>query len=178
MLEMPPGRWLVRHVPDRYAPRDPLTGAYSSLARSRIRPSSHLASIDIAGLMRLNDWYGFVQGDLVIRTVATRLRNALPACRLYRVGGDEFLVEIPSLADETEARALAARIAALAGEPIDGLEAPVGLHIAVDLEPVGRDLEQARRRLDAVQWAAYKDRGSTPGLAIRDVGGVGARPSH
>lgn len=50
-------------------------------------------SIDLNDLKTLNDTRGHTEGDKALREVARILRAHLPkGCRLYRVGGDEFVI--------------------------------------------------------------------------------------
>lgn len=143
------GRWLARHGPDWVVPRDVLTGAYRRPAIARIRPGSHLALIDVVGMWGINQAHSLHWGDMYLRAFAAGLRGVAPGARVYRIGGDEFLVEVRRLADEAEALALGARIAALAVDPLDGRGPRGGARVAVDPAPVGRDLHAALLRVDA-----------------------------
>jgi diguanylate cyclase (GGDEF)-like protein len=53
---------------------------------------------DIDGLKKINDSFGHLEGDKLLREFGTRLRDA---CRGYdyvaRMGGDEFVVTAPGL---------------------------------------------------------------------------------
>lgn len=75
--------------------------------------------IDLDRFKSVNDTYGHEAGDVLIKTVATRLRDA---CRQYdsviRWGGDEFIVICPHT-DHEEVATLAERIrATVAGHPV------------------------------------------------------------
>ena len=132
--------WLVRHGPDWLAPRDGLTGAYSRIAVSRIRRGSCLALADVIEMKRINDMDGFACGQLVLAAVGDRLRR-LPATRVYRFGGDEFLVEAVPFANEAEARAFGEQVASTMDVPVDGVSSPVRLRVTVDLDSVGHNPE-------------------------------------
>lgn len=79
------------------AQRDHLTGAgnRARLAQALddgLTPSGVLY-VDIDDFKRINDLHGHAAGDQVLRIVAARLDQLLgPHDRLFRVGGDEFLV--------------------------------------------------------------------------------------
>jgi diguanylate cyclase (GGDEF)-like protein len=53
-------------------------------------------SVDMNGLKRINDTRGHRAGDEAIKAVVIELRRALDSylgkCRIYRVGGDEFVI--------------------------------------------------------------------------------------
>jgi diguanylate cyclase (GGDEF)-like protein len=104
------------------ARRDSLTGAFNrslmdedlknaqvSAMTSR-RPSA-LVMIDIDHFKRYNDTYGHTEGDTVLRMVAQRIQREIrPSDRLYRYGGEEFLVLLRDSSLE-EGEAAATRIA-------------------------------------------------------------------
>src|SRR5205814_2349961 len=77
--------------------------------RHRRRFSVLVADMD--GLKRLNDTEGHAAGDVALRELAGRLREALRAGdAAYRIGGDEFAALLPE-ADEVDARSAVARVA-------------------------------------------------------------------
>jgi len=121
---------------------DPLTGVWNraasianlrrELARSeREGTSLSVFMADIDHLRLVNDTYGHVAGDAVLRETAQRVRSAT---RLYdsvgRYDGEEFLVIAPGcLAAEAERRAERLR-AAVGGAPFDLPEGPIQLTLS------------------------------------------------
>jgi diguanylate cyclase (GGDEF)-like protein len=86
-----------------------LKKAQASGAASR-RPSA-LVMIDIDHFKRYNDTYGHTEGDTVLRMVCQRIQREIrPTDRLYRYGGEEFLVLLRDSSLE-EGEAAATRIA-------------------------------------------------------------------
>jgi diguanylate cyclase (GGDEF)-like protein/PAS domain S-box-containing protein len=74
---------------------------------------------DLDHFKTINDCDGHPQGDLLLKTVAHRLRAALgPEDVVARVGGDEFVIVAPLLADERAVEELADRIRATVAVPI------------------------------------------------------------
>jgi diguanylate cyclase (GGDEF)-like protein len=84
---------------------DALTGALSRLqleydlakelaciARSGARYVNSFLCIDIDNFSAYLDNYGFGKSDRVLVALAERLRSHYPACKVYRFGGDEFVV--------------------------------------------------------------------------------------
>ena len=61
-------------------------------ALERLRGTYTIAMADVDHFKRFNDTYGHEVGDEVLRTVATRLSQALPQGEVYRYGGEEFAV--------------------------------------------------------------------------------------
>lgn len=88
---------------------DTLTGAfnrrsaYKILARHieiarREKSSFTICYMDIDGLKTVNDTYGHVMGDTMIKTVADFIKNNIRASDfLFRMGGDEFLILLPKI---------------------------------------------------------------------------------
>jgi diguanylate cyclase (GGDEF)-like protein len=80
-------------LPNQRAFSDELPEAISSASRHQ-EPLA-LAVFDIDDFKYLNDRYGHLHGDAVIKRVADALRDRRPSDRAYRVGGDEFAAILP-----------------------------------------------------------------------------------
>ncbi len=82
---------------------DALTGAlnrgsfYVDMVKLEQRKQSvHILSVDLNGLKQINDTYGHASGDEAIKYVADLIKKTIPSkARLYRIGGDEFVVLYP-----------------------------------------------------------------------------------
>ncbi len=81
--------------------QDPLTGLLNRAGFERRLPDAiardagdslrtHIFCADLDNFKRINDTWGHRVGDIVLCTVASRLREALPGAVLARPGGDEF----------------------------------------------------------------------------------------
>ena len=85
------------------------------------REQDHLAllMLDLDNFKDINDEYGHHIGDIVLVEVAHRLQYLLRKCDLIaRIGGDEFVVPIPSLTDPIQAEIIAGKIIDAFQEPI------------------------------------------------------------
>ena len=102
--------------------RDPLTGSAnrtwalrhlrSELARAaRSGRSVGVAFCDIDAFKEVNDIYGHLAGDLVLRAVAQHLHDALrPSDIVARFGGDEFIVVCGGLRSSDDMAAIGDRL--------------------------------------------------------------------
>jgi diguanylate cyclase (GGDEF)-like protein/PAS domain S-box-containing protein len=139
------------------AQHDPLTGLANrsvfeqslqrAIARSARLPSHQVAVllIDLDGFKPINDQYGHVVGDQVLKITALRFMEMQRKSDLVcRMGGDEFswIVEGPSpLSPEP----LAERIVEVIREPIvlDGLVVTVGCSVGIAVYPDDCDTPDA-----------------------------------
>jgi two-component system, cell cycle response regulator len=97
------------------------------------RPLS-LAALDIDHFKAVNDQYGHLAGDAVLRELSRRIRGVIRKDEVFaRYGGEEFVVLLPE-AKLDEAAQFAERIRALvAGEPVNivGSAIPVTISIGI-----------------------------------------------
>ena len=118
---------------------------------------------DIDNLKLVNDQHGHAVGDLLIRRCADVLRSALrPYDKLYRWGGDEFLLVVPSAhaADMLERLQSALATAGAIKSPADG--SPVTLEVSLG----GADYTRAEEMGPAIDFAdrqMYQDKGRRKG---------------
>ena len=80
------------------------------------RAVGSVALIDIDGFRFINEVYGYGKGDVVIKTLADRLRK-LPELRCARYGADEFLVLFDG--DISQERRLFDEVVKLMHEPVE-----------------------------------------------------------
>jgi diguanylate cyclase (GGDEF)-like protein len=98
--------------------------------------------LDLDGFKEVNDTFGHKAGDQLLASAATRLRGAMrDADMIGRMGGDEFIVVLPSVDTIDEARRIGLRLG-------DALTAP--------LEVVG-GLPMSIRSSIGVAWASAAD---------------------
>lgn len=88
-----------------------------------------VAMVDINNLKQVNDTYGHMTGDELIRSTARCIREVLdPLGRCYRIGGDEFVVLMKNQSEESVRPAMARLRKAFA---CCKTENPEGLSVAV-----------------------------------------------
>ena len=121
-------QWATRARLDRAAREDPLTGLInrgellrqvSELTDESGGPHVAVIFLDLDGFKMVNDTRGHQVGDELLIAVARRIRAAVrPEDSLARIGGDEFVVLCPRLAEPQDVRAIAERIRATLDQPV------------------------------------------------------------
>jgi diguanylate cyclase (GGDEF)-like protein len=113
--------------------------------------------IDIDRFKQINESFGHLGGDQVIKGLATRFRNRVSGrAEISRMGGDEFVLLIPKC-DLTQAQQLASELARTVEEPIsiDNLTLRPSASIGIAIHHPGEDtlvlLERANRAMFAAK---------------------------
>jgi diguanylate cyclase (GGDEF)-like protein len=176
---------------EHLALHDPLTGLANRVLfaervheelRRRARTGRDVALLyaDLDGFKQVNDTWGHAAGDMLLTTVAERMRSCLrPGDVLARLGGDEFAACCPDLASPNDAMAIAHRLVDEVTVPVPlgttvvRLSVAVGVAIAVDDDAV--DGSRLTARADLAMYAAKYAGRQRVALApsperIRDVG--------
>lgn len=95
----------LTHVANRLQLEEDLAVLQSQL--SRYGHSATVAMCDLDSFKRYNDAFGHLAGDDALRRVASAIRGSLRrADRVYRFGGEEFLVVLPEQTAEHAAAAM------------------------------------------------------------------------
>ena len=139
-------------------PRDELTGVLGYSALATLRPESQMVLVDLLHFRdRFNYPYGHGAGDRVLKEAGTRLRDGLAPLRVFRSGGDEFIVEAGADLDGAGAVALANRIAGLLALPIEGLGQPLAPHAGLPAIPSGAFGQPLEARIGVVLGPVGED---------------------
>jgi diguanylate cyclase (GGDEF)-like protein len=94
--------------------------------------------LDLDRFKEVNDTFGHAVGDLLMQTVATRLREQVPiADTVSRTGGDEFAIVHVAVGISHSAAALAGKLIEALSKPflIDGREVTIGTSVGIALAP-------------------------------------------
>ena len=172
---------------------DPLTGILSraaildtlriELIRSqRERTIVAILMADLDHFKRVNDTYGHLAGDIVLRETAKRMRSSVrPYDAVGRYGGEEFLIAMPGC-DISGAMSRAEGLRnAIAKEPVDTPEGmipvtiSVGVTVGGGVKPV--ELEGLLRIADAALYEA-KSRGRNQVAVSKQNQELFAKPSQ
>jgi diguanylate cyclase (GGDEF)-like protein len=106
--------------------------------RDRQADSVALLFLDLNRFKDINDNFGHEQGDVVLVTVAKRLRTCMrSADTAARFGGDEFTILLEGIDGENGAIGVADRIAAELARPIRLLDKEVVMTASIGIAVVG-----------------------------------------
>lgn len=144
----------------KLALEDPLTGLpnrraftetlKASIARAERQKSCiALLILDLDGFKPLNDTLGHDRGDIVLQTIAERLKQGIRGGDVVcRVGGDEFAVIVDGITDTRIAEDVATRLITGIRRPIviDGKEAALDSSIGISVYPTDSPDEQTLYR--------------------------------
>ncbi len=148
---------------ERLAKIDPLTGAanrrtledrfsLASYRADRYDESFSIIVLDLDGFKEVNDTYGHLAGDKILKAVSLEIMNVIrPSDLLTRWGGDEFLVMLDG--EQANAEILATRMhEALAEAP----DIPVSFSCGIAQYNKGENLDVLTKRADQAMYAAKK----------------------
>ena len=148
----------LTELPNRAAFNQRLTAALEQAAATN--ESFALLCIDFDRFKEVNDVFGHVVGDGLLREVSRVLRAAAGEAFLARLGGDEFSLIATGGPQPASAEALADRLLATVANDIDvdGQNLRIGLSIGVAIYPVdGKDATTLVGNADAALYRAKAD---------------------
>jgi diguanylate cyclase (GGDEF)-like protein len=137
-----------------------LSASHLSRAK-RSRRLYGLLYVDLDRFKNVNDSLGHHVGDLLLQTVAARLRSALRESDVIaRLGGDEFAVLLTGLDTVGDMAVIAAKIVDLIGRPcanLDGHDLQISPSIGIAVFPRdGHNIETLSRHADAAMYQSKR----------------------
>ncbi|NEX19732.1 diguanylate cyclase [Thiorhodococcus mannitoliphagus] len=150
---------LLTGLPNRRVQKDRFDHAIARTSHQDGRAA--IFFIDLDRFKAINDTLGHPAGDVLLRTLADRLRGSLrPGDSVCRHGGDEFLLLLADAADHTRVSSVAERIIQSLSNPVEinGECVEIGCSIGISLCPDdGDDFELLIQRADKALYRAKRD---------------------
>ncbi len=149
----------LTELPNRRLFEDRLGSALKVAAREHV--GVVVMSMDLNGFKPINDTFGHHAGDLLLRLVGGRLRDALrESDTVARLGGDEFGVLVPKLEGPPIAPPqLISRLVGAFEQPfqIEGVDVTIGTSIGIAIYPIhGGDANTLFRNADIAMYTAKR----------------------
>lgn len=158
---------------------DPLTGlANRSLLTEQLLRNVHRARreqrefgllfVDLDGFKQINDQFGHDAGDALLAALGQRFREVLRATDTSaRIGGDEFVVLLESVADDQAAVQVAEKVLALVEQPVSWREQTLAVSASIGIALYPADGETADLLLTRADNAMYAAKDAGKGMIAR-----------
>lgn len=157
-------RYLAQHdvltnLPNRVLLSDRLQLALATAQRNKAeKPLLALMFIDLDKLKPINDTMGHAAGDLLLKETAKRLQGCVrESDTVARIGGDEFVVMLPSIEASADALLVAEKIRQALSQPLEynGQTLRVSASIGVAIYPEdGSNEAQLSKKADDAMYRA------------------------
>jgi diguanylate cyclase len=166
-------RWLAHHdlltgLPNRVMELKrfaELLGEPRGVLRTE-HPPCTVFCLDLDGFKEVNDRFGHATGDAVLIVVASRLRDSIREVDfLYRIGGDEFVILLPTISS-AEAAKVAQRIIERVSEPVEIDDVPLRIGVSVGSACAPNDGETAEELLRLADRAMYEAKRRGKGVFV------------
>lgn len=129
-------------------------------------------AIDLDRFKAVNDTYGHVAGDMVIRQVATRLRKVLSGHALIaRTGGDEFVALLRGPVDDNRLRWLSDTLVDTIAQPIPVAGGVAQIGVSIGWASAPKHADTSSHLLALADQALYfaKENGRNMAVCIEDL---------
>lgn len=183
LRQAPPDALLdaLTRLPNRTALLDRFGQAVAGARRHGTRFA--LLFVDLDDFKQINDTYGHAFGDNVLHRVADRMVAAVREVdTVSRHGGDEFVVLLAEISQPADAQAVAEKLIAAVGEPVEleghivSVTASIGVAICPD---DGDEFDTLVARADAAMYESKRRHAggvAFHGMASVESGGQPASP--
>lgn len=149
----------LTHLPNRALFNDRLQQAIAAAQRNKARLA--LMFIDLDKFKPVNDTYGHGVGDLLLKDVALRIQDCLrESDTAARIGGDEFVILLPAIETQQDARKVGEKILYALNQPftLAGHTLEISGSIGVAVYPEhGKDEKLLVKSADIAMYHAKKN---------------------
>ena len=149
---------VLTNLPNRLLFREHLEETFARMQPGR---GCAVLCLDLDHFKTINDTLGHPIGDELLKAVATRLVQAMPASDFVaRIGGDEFALVQTDVERPEQCSQLASRIIELVGRPydLDGRHVNIGTSIGIAMAPSdGTNPDQILKAADMALYLAKGD---------------------
>ncbi|MEO8332370.1 MAG: diguanylate cyclase, partial [Gallionella sp.] len=167
---------VLTDLPNRALFSDRLQQGIAQAKRDKTRMA--LMFLDLDKFKPINDKLGHAVGDLLLKEVAKRLLNCVrESDTVSRIGGDEFVVLLPTIEAELDAMLVADKILHSLDQPFDlaGHSMDISVSIGLVVYPEhGSDERAITKNADIAMYYAKASGGNNAKLFRADMSATGA----
>ncbi len=141
-------------LPNRYLFHDRLEQAI--IGAERDKSALALMFMDLDRFKLVNDWHGHDTGDLLLTAVAERIRDCLRKTdSAARIGGDEFIILLPSIGTEENALKIAENIRHAIDQPFIIGEQTLDISVSIGLSIYPKHADEEEQLIKRADTAMY-----------------------
>lgn len=149
----------LTHLPNRTLLNDRIDHAIADARRYQKKIA--ILFLDLDRFKNVNDSMGHHAGDLLLQTVAERLKGSTrESDTVSRLGGDEFVILLNGIEDENDAVSVAHKVIRVLSIPIplEGSEVNIGASLGISIYPEnGTDSATLIKNADAAMYHAKEN---------------------
>ncbi len=145
----------LTNLPNRRQFEDALERAVAQ--NKQTEKSFAVMFLDIDGLKKVNDQYGHVFGDALLKVMATRIRHAVRKIDFVaRLAGDEFMAILPESGESSTVGFIAARLIESCRKPIVIGKEKVSIGVSIGVSFFPADADNVQTLMDHADRAMYE----------------------
>ncbi len=161
------GIYLALKRVERRLNNDMLTGAYNRRFLENYIKSKHITKsynfvlfyIDLNDFKPVNDTYGHEAGDLLLISFVKRVQGNIKSDgAIYRIGGDEFVVIVPSIKTDEAIQRVVERISTLAKKPFTVNNQKLSISASIGVASFPNDGADIKTLLQIADERMYEDK--------------------
>jgi diguanylate cyclase (GGDEF)-like protein/PAS domain S-box-containing protein len=115
--------------------------------------------LDLDGFKKVNDTHGHAVGDRLLKVIAERLQGCVrPQDTIARIGGDEFVVLLTRVPNQSEAEAVLSRIRDAISEPVNVMGRSCHVTASMGTAYMPEDGDEADGLLAKADSRMYRDK--------------------
>jgi diguanylate cyclase (GGDEF)-like protein len=142
-------------IPNRAFMMNELDRALDFAGRGQYKLALLLFDIDKFKL--INDMYGHQAGDMVLKTVAARMKSIIRKVdTVARLGGDEFVIILPMVKNDNDILELVQRMFKAMDEPITVNDTSIKVYISVGISVYPKDASSRESLIKSADISMYE----------------------